>query len=360
MKTEPKYLQIYRSIKEEIRCGALTAHSRLPSKRELAARRGVSVITVEAAYRMLVDEGYARAVEKSGYYVEEIGHFRPAESKDRPPLRYLSETRKNSAETPFFPSSAWFATVRKVLSEYGDRLLERSPRKGCAALRNAIAAYLLRYRSIYAQPEQIVIGSGSEQLYETVVRMFGAGRTYAIEDPSYAQIEVVYRGYGAAVEKLPVRSGGIPASALQHCRADILHVTPFHSYPSGFSASARARAAYLAWAAQGGRYLVEDDFDSEFFVPGNPPETLYSQDEKKKVIYLNTFSQSLSPSIRMGYMILPQALLPLYDEKLGSYSCSVPPLEQYTLAEFLNSGQFERHLNRKRKRMSQRDAQNMV
>lgn len=346
---ERKYCALYQFIKEDIVSGVIRPGEKLPSKRALSDHLGVSPITVEYAYRQLVDEGYVFARERSGYYVCQIQITSPPAAPAREPMRLLPEEDAAVPAGSRFPYSLWFKTLRHVISEQGQRLVGRSPNKGCAVLRNAIAAYLLRYRGMYAQPEQVIVGSGSEQLYEAVVRMLGSDRVYGIECPSYGQIEAVYRGAGARVERLAIGPEGIESAALSAAQADVLHVTPFHSYPSGVTAPAAKRYEYLQWAARPGHYIVEDDFDSEFFMPGKPLETLYSMDEGRAVIYINTFSKSLAPSMRMGYMLLPPALLPLYDQRVGMYSCSVPVLEQYALAEFISKGYFEQHLNRTRK-----------
>lgn len=343
-----KYHSLYRFIKEDILSGALRPREKLPSKRTLAEHLGVSVITVEYAYRLLIDEGYVYTRERSGYFVCPIKGMTPHPST-REPLRLLADDLPEEEAENHFPYSLWFKTLREVMTKYGPRLVSRSPNKGCAALRNAIAEYLLRYRGMRAQPEQIVVGSGSEQLYLSVVRMLGADKRYGIECPSYVQIQAVYEGAGAAVEHLPIGPDGIESQALARTQADVLHVTPFHSYPTGVTAPAAKRYEYLQWAQIPGHYIVEDDFDSEFFMPGKPLESLYSMDKHGHVLYINTFSKSLAPSMRMGYMILPPALIPLYDERLGMYSCSVPLLEQYALAEFIACGHFERHLNRRRR-----------
>lgn len=345
----PKYYALYRFIREDIAAGIIRPGEKLPSKRALSAHLGISTVTVEAAYQLLMDEGYAQARERSGYYVQAVGAPPPSASRGQEPLRLLPE--ESAAGETDFPYSLWFKTLRRVISDEGQRLVQRSPNEGCAVLRNAIARYLLRYRGMHAQPEQIVVGSGSEQLYEAVVRMLGSDRTYAIEWPSYGQIEAVYRGAGARVERLPIGPSGIESGALAAASADVLHVTPFHSWPTGVTAPAAKRYEYLQWAARTGGRIVEDDFDSEFFMPGKPLESLYAMDERGAVIYLNTFSKSLAPSMRMGYMILPRDLLPVYRERVGMYSCSVPVLEQYALAQFIDQGHFERHLNRTRRRM---------
>ena len=347
---EKKYYALYLLLKEEILQGVLAPGSRLPSKRTLASRHGVSVITVENACRQLMDEGYIYARERSGCFVRPLVGLRPAPAPDRAPLRHLPEEETPADEDRYFPYSVWFRTLRQVMSEYGPRLVGRSPNKGCARLRNAIADYLLRYRGMYAQPDRIVIGSGAEQLYEAVVRMLGNRRIYGIEAPSYAQIAAVYTGAGAVVDHLALGPDGIESAALAGTDADVLHVTPFHSWPTGATADAPKRYEYLHWALSAPyRFIVEDDFDSEFFRPGTPLETLYAMDKDQRVIYINTFSKSLAPSMRMGYMILPERLIPLYDENVGQRSCSVPLLEQYALAEFIASGSFERHLNRRRR-----------
>ncbi len=346
---DKKYLGIYRTIKNKIISGEYKAGEKLPSKRTEADRTGCSVVTVEKAYNMLIDEGYIISRQRSGYFVCEINIFPTAEKNIEPAFSYLEEN--TAAIQPHdFEYSVWFKTIRKVISEKGERLFIKSPNKGCEVLRNAIADYLLRYRGMVAAPERIIIGSGSEQLYETVVKILGRDKVYGIENPSYEQIEAVYTAEGAKIKKLKMGSDGIDKNELYGGVINVLHVTPFKSYPTGVTTSALKRYEYLKWAKKD-RYIVEDDFNSEFFIPGQPIESLYSMDRGESVIYINTFSKSLSPSMRMGYMILPTALIPVYEKKLGEFSCSVPVLDQHILAEFISSGNFERHLNRMRRKL---------
>lgn len=358
-----KYYYLYSAIKEDILSGILKKNEKLPSKRSLAEHLGVSLITVENAYQMLKDEGYIESRERSGYYVTELKllgkriqvtkELELLEDGKRRQLQFISDEKgeviSGDNKYVFFPESLYFKTIRSVLSEYGSELLEKSPNEGCAILRNAIAKYLLRYRGIFAQPEQIIIGSGAEHLYSTVVRMFGNEKVYGLEDPSYQQIRMVYEGMGAQCEMLKMGKDGILSTELENTSADILHVTPFHSYPSGVTATVKKRQEYLEWAKQFSKIIVEDDFDSEFFMPGKPIDTLYMSDDGHNVIYLNTFSKSLSSSIRVGYMILPEKHMELYREKMGDFSCTVPVLDQYVLAEFIDRGYFEQHLNRVRR-----------
>ena len=343
-----KYFEIYKDIKNKILTEEYASGEKLPSKRLTADRYGCSVITVEAAYGMLADEGYIVSRQRSGYYVCEIDV--PADSKktEHFSYEYLDENTGES-ESQDFEYSLWFKTIRKVISERGEQLFIKSPNMGCAVLRNAIADYLHRYRGMIANPRNIIIGSGAEQLYETVVKVLGRDKIYGIENPSYSRIEVVYKSTGAKIEKLKMGVDGIESDELQDSNIDVLHVTPFKSYPTDVTTSILKKYEYLRWANDT-NYIVEDDFNSEFFKPGHPVETLYSLDVNKRVIYINTFSKSLSPSMRIGYMILPDELLVVYEERLGIFSCSVPVLDQYVLAEYISSGNFERHLNRIRRK----------
>ena len=200
-----------------------------------------------------------------------------------------------------------------------------------------------------AQPECIVVGSGAEYLYGLIVQLLGRERVYGLEDPGYEKIRQVYAANGAVCELLPMGEDGIRAGALQKTRASVLHITPFHSFPTGITTSAAKRSDYLAWAAERNAILIEDDFDSEFSENKKPLQTLYSMDRHGCVIYVNTFSHSLAPSMRMGYMVLPESLMERYRQTLGFYSCSVPLFDQYVLARFISQGYFERHLNRLRR-----------
>lgn len=347
---EKKYLTLYRDIKDRILCGGYKAGEKLPSKRITADKTGYSIITVEKAYNMLIDEGYIASRERSGYYVCELDILMTERKfAEKPAFSYLDE-KNETLPNHDFEYQLWFKTIRRVISDKGERLFAKSPNKGCAVLRNAVADYLLRYRGMIADPQRIIIGSGAEQLYETVVKILGRDKVYGIENPSYAQIEAVYQGEGVSIQKLRMGNDGIESRAIKNGGFDVLHVTPFCSYPTGVTTSVTKRYEYLKWAGKG-RYIVEDDFNSEFFIPGQPIESLYSLDANDSVIYINTFSKSLSPSMRMGYMILPPQLMSVFDERLGQFSCTVPVLDQYVLAEFIASGNFERHLNRMRRKM---------
>jgi len=242
--------------------------------------------------------------------------------------------------------------MRRVIADYGERILVKSPGAGSAELRGAIAAYVRRSRGLTVSPEQIVVGSGAEYLYSLIVQLFGRETLFALEDPCYARIRQVYRASGARCEDLPMGEDGIVSSALAACRARVLHVTPFNSYPSRVTASASKRHEYAAWARAHDSFLVEDDYDSEFSSVTKHIDTICSL-APERVIYLNTFSRTFAPAMRTAYMVLPEGLLPAYREKLGFYSCTVPVFEQYVLAAFINSGELERYINRRRRKLRQ-------
>ncbi len=349
-----KTVFLYESIRNEILSGTISAGEKLPSKRELAEHLSVSVVTVENAYALLAEEGYLTARERSGYYVNAL----PAAALREGNLPTVSSGDANAApahlaEEPFdtaaVPVPGLARMIRRILSEHPDIMLQKPPHDGCAVLRNAISDYLGRARGMQVPPSRIIIGSGAEYLYSLTVQLFGRDRIYGIEDPSYEKIEKVYLAQGARVVRLPMGKDGIDPEALEKTDATVLHITPFHSYPTGITASAQKRYAYLAWAREKDGYLIEDDFDSELFFFRRPIETLYEKDRSGRVIYMNTFSKSIAPGIRIAYMILPDALTDVYREKLGFYSCTVPVFDQYVLAEFIASGAFERHLGRLRR-----------
>ena len=346
-KKQPAYLTLYETLREEIRGGSRPAGSRLPSRRTLARDSGLSVITVEHSYELLCQEGYAEPRSRSGYYViyqREDGFAQP------PAAAFSRPSPSEASDSPdHFPFSVLARTMRRVLSEYGETLLNKSPNPGCLELREAIRRYLARNRNISVDARQIIIGSGAEYLYGLVVELLGRERIYAIESPSYKKIELVYRSRGVVCDGLALGHDGIQTAALKKTRASVLHITPFRSFPSGVTASASKRQEYLRWAEVPGRFIVEDDFESEFSLLRKPEETVFARAGNRNVIYMNTFSRTVSPSVRVGYMVLPEPLAEEYERRLGFYSCTVPAFEQYVLAELLDGGDFERHINRIRR-----------
>ena len=362
-----KYRFLYHAIRRDILAKKLLPGERLPSKRALAEHLGLSLSTVGSAYAALLDEGYLEVKARSGFFVSalaipESGSVTPAttadfQSADATSAPATSETESAvphaslgdlSADFPFTPFSH---IVRDVLLRFPNELLARPENQGVLHFRAAISAYLLRYRGMQAEPAQIVIGSGTEYLYGLVAQLLPRAALYGIEAQSYEKIRLVYSAYARPYELLPLDAYGVSAEGLAASHASLLHVTPYQSYPSGVTANAAKRFEYLRWAKERGAFLVEDDYASEFSLQKKPLETIYAMDSNDSVIYLNTFTKTLAPSMRVAYMVLPKRLLESYRERLGFYACTVPALDQYVLAEYMNRGYLERRLNQIRRKL---------
>ena len=343
------YLQLYEHLRQDIMDGVFSYGTKLPSKRLLAEETGVSVITVEHAYAILADEGYIEARPRSGYFaIYRAGDFFSGGEHLSTDRTMVSKATVAHSDTEF-PFSVLARTMRKVLTDYGQEILAPSPNHGCTELRGAISSYLARSHGISVRPEQVIIGSGAEYLYTLIAQLLGKRHRFALEDPSYAKIRRVYEAGGVCCDPLALGPDGIHTAELERTQATVLHVTPFNSYPSGITASASKRREYLLWAQRRDGYIIEDNYDSELTVSRKKEDPLFSLTDTDRVIYLNTFSRTIAPSIRVGYMLLPESLLDPFEERLGFYSCTVPLFEQYVLTELLNSGDFERHINRVRR-----------
>ncbi len=342
---EKAYIQLYRQIRKDITDGIYKYGAKLPSKRLLAEESGVSVITVEHSYSLLCDEGYTEARERKGYFViyRENDFLSLNEKTGEIPKGNIHSTKSE------FPFSVLSRTMRRVLSAYGEDILVKSPNLGCSQLRRAIADYLSRNTGITAKPECIIIGSGAEYLYSLIVMLLGRDKIFALESPSYEKIRKVYSACQVERRMLKMGRDGIKTNELEKTDANVLHITPFNSYPSGITAPASKRMEYLAWAKDRNAVIIEDNYDSELTVSTKHEDTVFSLDREGCVIYLNTFSKTIAPSMRVGYMILPEKMMKDFEEKLGFYSCTVPVFEQYVLAELIEKGDFERHINRVRR-----------
>ncbi len=344
---KPAYLQLYEQLRQDIIEGLYPLGARLPSKRLLAEESGVSVITTEHTYFILAEEGYLENRPRSGYYV--IYKQEDFLSGAELPAAHLEPPAEQKRAEYDFPFSVLAKTMRRVLQDYEGRILEKSPNQGCLELQNALIAYLARSRGLSLRAEQIVIGAGAEYLYGLILQLFDRETIFGLEDPAYDQIRRVYEANGVECELLPMGREGIHSAALNGAKATVLHITPFNSYPSGVTAAASKRAEYLQWAAGRDGYIIEDNYDSELTVSTKAEEPLFSRGAGR-VLYLNTFSRTIAPSVRVGYLVLPETLLERFQERVGFYSCTVPVFEQLVLAELLNNGDFERHINRVRRK----------
>ena len=344
------YIQLYEQIRNDI-CNLLYKYGdKIPSKRILAEESLTSVITVEHAYAILTDEGYIEPKERSGYYViYRKNDFIPIIEKEI----HSVVPQYTNYNTNLFPFSVLAKTMRNVLSKYGDKILIKSPNTGCYELRKAICDYLARSKGINVTYNQIVVGSGAEYIYGLIVQFLGRDKIYGLENPSYEKIHSVYKANGALCDLLNLGKDGILREQLEKTKASVLHITPFRSYPSGITASASKRNEYIKWAKDRNAVIIEDDFNSEFSVSTKNEDTVFSLEPTRSVIYVNTFTKTIAPSMRIGYMVLPNQLINSFLNKMGFYSCTVPVFEQYVLAEFIEKGDFERHINRTRRKLRQ-------
>lgn len=343
-------MQLYEQLRTDIINSVYKYGDKLPSKRILAEETLTSVITVEHAYGILCDEGYIESKERSGYFVTyNKNDFMPIAETE---VHHIPSSNHHY-HTNEFPFSVLAKTMRNVISKHGENILIKSPNTGCTELRKAISDYLARSKGINVSYNQIVIGSGAEYLYGLIVQFLGRHKIYALENPSYEKIHSVYMANGAKCELLKLGKDGILTSQLSKTKASVLHITPFRSFPSGITASASKRNEYIKWAKDRSGVIIEDDFNSEFTISTKNEDTVFSLEPTHSVIYVNTFTKTIAPSMRIGYMVLPKELVNPFFDKMGFYSCTVPVFEQYVLAEFITNGDFERHINRTRRKLRQ-------
>ena len=354
----PLYEQVYKHIKSDIISGILSPGEKLPSKRSFARNNGISTITIQNAYDQLISEGYVFTVPKKGYYVANINEMSrvPAGTSIKldikipeKPAKFRFDLSNNKINPDNFPFSIWAKLLRETMSDRSRELMEVSPTGGIYELRAAIADYLKSFRGMLVDPDQIVIGAGTEYLYGLLIQILGKNKKYCIENPGYKKLAQIYKQYHIECGFADIDDSGISVDSLHKSGADIAHISPNHHFPTGITMPANRRYEVLAWAnEEAGRYIIEDDYDSEFRANGKPLPTLFSIDACEKVIYMNTFSKSLTPTIRISYMILPVHLANIFYSRLSFYSCTVSNFEQYTLASFIDRGYFEKHINRMR------------
>ncbi len=356
---EPLYLHLYKCIKNDILDGILPSGTKLPSKRSFAKNLGISNITVENAYAQLQAEGFIYSIPKKGFYVTELPENMPLTSDGHITSEAGSimeeeaqckiDLVSNMTPPANFPFSIWAKLMREVISEKSGELMKKSPWGGIMELRSAISLHLKQFRNMDVAPEQIITGAGTEYLYTLIIQLLGYNKVYAVENPGYKKVAQIYKSNNVACEYIPVGSSGIVIEELEKRNADVAHISPSHHYPTGIITPVSRRYEILAWASRKkGRYIIEDDYDSEFRLEGKPVPTLQGIDIMESVIYINTFTKSLAPTIRISYMVLPWKLLKIFYNKLSFYSCTVSNFEQYTLARFINNGYFEKHINRMR------------
>lgn len=356
-RSDSLYETLYQYLKSDIITGVLKPGDRLPSKRPFAKNLGVSVITIENAYAQLVAEGYIYSLPKRGFYVSDFHQLtgkakRP--SKEQVLLTggetsYLADFAGNQTDTDLFPFTTWTRTMREVLNEKQKQLMTNPPCGGIMELRENIAAYLHDFRGMQVDASQIIVGAGTEYLYGLLIQLLGTETVYGLENPGYPKTAQICNSLHVPYEYIDIDAYGVSAAALEEKKVDVVHISPSHHFPTGIVMPVSRRYELLGWAAKkDGRFIIEDDYDSELRLTGKPIPTLQSIDVSDKVIYLNTFSKTLSSTVRISYMVLPPALCETFYKELSFYTCTVSNFEQYALSKFIENGSFEKHLNRLR------------
>lgn len=261
----------------------------------------------------------------------------------------LADFTHSTLATTMLPYSAWAKAVRRTLSdESAASLAEAASAAGSPELRSAIADHLRQYRGMGVSPDQVVIGAGSQTLYQLLVQLLGRTRRYAVENPGYPLLTRMYEQQDAQVAHIGLDDSGIDIDALETSDASVAHIMPSHQFPTGIVTTAARRRELLNWAREGDRYLIEDDYDSEFRMAGRPIPSLFGIDAAERVLYLNSFAKSLGAAFRMAYLVLPPQLAQRFRKQLGFYANTVSPLDQLALARFIKQGHYDRHVNRLR------------
>lgn len=349
----PKYLYLYQCIRDDILNGEIAPHEKIPSKRALAAHLNVSVITVENAYGLLQAEGYLYTKEKVGFFAENLPR-RHAPQQKCPQSRaiagtehaYYTDFSSNKVQTSLYPASSMAKLTREALSLNEPKFLETVPYNGTAMFRNAIAEHLHRYRGMEVDPDQIIVGCGTEYLYSRLMQLFDERTVLGLEDPGNHKFADIAKRYRIDCTYLPIDDDGVRLDALAESRVNLVHLSPANSFPLGSVMPIRKRFDLLSWLYESDdRYLIEDDFDSEVNSYGNPTMPIFANDYNARTIYINSFAKTLVPSLRVSYIILPFSLLKRYRQTQTFYSCTVSGSNQYVLARFIEEGYFERHLN---------------
>ena len=349
---KPLYEQLYIQLREAIITGKLEVGTKLPSKRQLADFLNISQTTIEFAYNQLIAEGYIASRPRVGFFVEAVDELPFAEQltheiKAPATKSYTYDFSPANIDVDSFPFDAWRKIAKDVIDETSKHLLQTGHPQGEYELRAQIARYLFESRGIICDPEQIVIGSGTEQLLPMILRLFEENTMIALENPGYSPLPRNHMQH--RIVPIEVDDDGIIVEKLEETKAQLVYVTPSHQFPTGAVLSASRRAQLLKWAVRNNCFIIEDDYDSEFRYIGKPIPALLGLNKGEHVIYMSTFSKSLMPSLRVAYFVLPNALLEVYKNTFGYYSATVPRFDQHILARFIQQGYFSKHLNRMRK-----------
>ncbi len=357
------YEQIYEHIRKEIKEGKLLQGERLPSTRSLAESLQIARSTVELAYEQLLSEGYIESQPYRGYFVSKVEELfqlvEPKEAKSSEVIKkepvtdkviYTYDFSPTQIDMSQFPFSVWRKIHKNVLSDGNEKLYAQGNARGDYGLRETIARYLHASRGVNCTPEQVIVGAGNDYLLMLLEKILGPQIPIAMENPTYKRAYQIFQSFQYPITTVDMDENGMKVEELRKSKARLVYVMPSHQYPTGVVMPIGRRGELLKWASeQADRYLIEDDYDSEFRYRGKPIPSLQASDKNDRVIYMGTFSKSIAPAIRVSYMVLPMKLVEEYEKKCAFYSTTVSRIEQKILDEFIKEGYFERHLNKMRK-----------
>lgn len=352
----PLYIHLYKFIKHEIQMGNMKSNSKLPSKRKLSHYLAISQNTVEAAYEQLMTEGYIISFPRKGYFVSDLQGIlevniekEAVNEKLKKKKIYQYEFYSSRVDVESFPYSIWRKINKEILGEENKELLQIGHSQGDRNLREAINNYLRFSRGVNAKIDNIIIGAGTEYLIQIIINILGRNKRFSVEEPGYYKIKKILKINGVNPIPISIDNQGVNVDRLRESNSEVIHITPSHQFPTGIIMPINRRIQILNWANESkGRYIIEDDYDSEFRFEGKPIPALQSLDNKGKVIYLGTFSKCFSPSERIAYMVLPDELMKIYRKDFSFLACTVSRSSQQALVRFIEEGYFERHLNKMR------------
>ncbi len=356
--SEPLYIKLYHQLRAEIEAGRLAPGMRLPSIRQMTRDSSVSRTTVEAAYEQLCADGLVNCVPQSGYYVNDVPHRRPVEESAPPPqeqpCRY--DFSGHRMDPKLFDFDIWRKLSRSVMMD-STPFLGYGENQGEYTLREQIARYLSAGRGVYATADHVVISAGIQSLLGLLCEIFDKSRQrIAFEDPGFRKGYRVFADHGYDTVFLFSGSSGIDLTQLEQSGANMLYISPSHSFPSGTTLTQKKRMQLLRWAQENQAVIFEDDYDGELRYTGKPLATLSAMDSGGNVIYLGAFSKLLPPSIRISYAVLPTRLLPLYREVAQHYNQTSSTMEQLTMARFIEEGRLEKQVRRLRRIYAHKNA----
>lgn len=357
----PLYMQLYQSIKSDITTGSIKAGERLPSLRSLSQSLGISITTVQLAYNQLLVEGYTVSRPQSGYYVSQTFHAGAgvASSAD---ISIAKNFLEDKDESPYihdsccFDFNKWKKCSSAVFNQYADRLLYESDPQGEKILRSEISKYLYSSRGVKCSPKQIVIGAGTQQITGQLCRILDKLEIshVSLESPGYLPVQNMFRDNGFAISHIPVHKDGIDISRLPVNISSAVYVSPSNQFPTGAVMPAGRRYQLLEWAKTNDSIIIEDDYDSELRYFGKPVPALQSLDSTDSVVYLGSFSSTLFPAIKISYMVLPPAIIGIFDQIRGRYTQTCSKAEQLTLALFMEKGFYSTGIKKLRNLYSQK------